>query len=110
MEQGWDIWAVFCDYVFQAIGKTLYLYRLDFEWFLKTQMDQGESKRSNAPWYRCLNPLTLEPSFVLHACKAMERCTTPHSAVLACGDVQAPMDVIFDAMPGEMFVMRNAPW
>jgi len=40
--------------------------------------------------------------------KAMERCTTPHSAVLACGDVQAPMDVIFDAMPGEMFVMRNA--
>lgn len=40
--------------------------------------------------------------------KAMQRCDVPHSAVLACGDISAPADVIFDLTPGEVFVMRNA--
>lgn len=40
--------------------------------------------------------------------KAMQRCAVPIGAVLACGDMGAPVDVIFDVEPGEIFVMRNA--
>lgn len=38
----------------------------------------------------------------------MQRCAVPIGAVLACGDMGAPVDVIFDVEPGEIFVMRNA--
>ena len=40
--------------------------------------------------------------------KAKQCCDVPHAAVLACGDIPAPADVIFDLTPGEAFVMRNA--
>ena len=32
----------------------------------------------------------------------------PHSAVLGCADSRVPVDIIFDAMPGDLFVLRNA--
>eukprot|EP00435_Cladocopium_sp_Y103_P065883 s326_g27.t4 len=32
----------------------------------------------------------------------------PHTAVLGCADSRVPVDTIFDAMPGDMFVLRNA--
>ena len=32
----------------------------------------------------------------------------PHTAVLGCADSRAPVDIIFDAMPGDLFVLRNA--
>mmetsp|Transcript_23605 Transcript_23605/g.51335 ORF Transcript_23605/g.51335 Transcript_23605/m.51335 type:complete len:783 (-) Transcript_23605:301-2649(-) len=32
----------------------------------------------------------------------------PHTAVLGCADSRVPVDIIFDAMPGDMFVLRNA--
>ena len=32
----------------------------------------------------------------------------PHSAILGCADSRVPVDTVFDAMPGELFVLRNA--
>ena len=32
----------------------------------------------------------------------------PHSAVLGCADSRVPIDTIFDAMPGDIFNLRNA--
>ena len=32
----------------------------------------------------------------------------PHSAILGCADSRVPVDTIFDATPGELFVLRNA--
>mmetsp|Transcript_68469 Transcript_68469/g.161087 ORF Transcript_68469/g.161087 Transcript_68469/m.161087 type:complete len:509 (-) Transcript_68469:40-1566(-) len=32
----------------------------------------------------------------------------PHTAVIGCADSRAPIETIFDAMPGEIFVLRNA--
>mmetsp|Transcript_77252 Transcript_77252/g.136326 ORF Transcript_77252/g.136326 Transcript_77252/m.136326 type:complete len:569 (+) Transcript_77252:93-1799(+) len=32
----------------------------------------------------------------------------PHTAIIGCSDSRCPIETIFDAMPGELFVMRNA--
>ncbi|CAL1159755.1 unnamed protein product, partial [Cladocopium goreaui] len=32
----------------------------------------------------------------------------PHSAIIGCADSRVPVDTIFDATPGELFVLRNA--
>jgi len=32
----------------------------------------------------------------------------PHSAIVGCADSRAPLETIFDAMPGDIFVLRNA--
>lgn len=32
----------------------------------------------------------------------------PHSAILGCADSRVPVDTVFDATPGELFVLRNA--
>ena len=32
----------------------------------------------------------------------------PHAAVFGCADSRVPVDTIFDAMPGDLFVLRNA--
>ena len=32
----------------------------------------------------------------------------PHSAVLGCADSRVPIDTVFDAMPGDIFNLRNA--
>ena len=32
----------------------------------------------------------------------------PHSAIIGCADSRVPVDTVFDAMPGELFVLRNA--
>ena len=32
----------------------------------------------------------------------------PHTAVVGCADSRAPVEVIFDALPGDIFVLRNA--
>ena len=32
----------------------------------------------------------------------------PHSAIMGCADARAPIDSLFDAMPGDLFVLRNA--
>ena len=32
----------------------------------------------------------------------------PHTAILGCADSRAPVDILFDAMPGDLFVLRNA--
>ena len=32
----------------------------------------------------------------------------PHSAVLGCADSRVPVDMVFDAVPGDVFVLRNA--
>ena len=32
----------------------------------------------------------------------------PHTAVIGCADSRAPLETIFDAMPGDIFVLRNA--
>ena len=32
----------------------------------------------------------------------------PHSAIMGCADSRAPIDSLFDAMPGDLFVLRNA--
>ncbi|CAJ1409794.1 unnamed protein product [Effrenium voratum] len=41
--------------------------------------------------------------------KALVQCgQAPHSAILGCADSRVPVDTVFDAMPGELFVLRNA--
>ena len=32
----------------------------------------------------------------------------PHTAILGCADSRAPLETLFDAMPGDIFVLRNA--
>ncbi|CAK8985233.1 unnamed protein product [Durusdinium trenchii] len=32
----------------------------------------------------------------------------PHTAVVGCADSRAPLETLFDMMPGELFVIRNA--
>eukprot|EP00438_Fugacium_kawagutii_P019899 Skav227776 [mRNA] locus=scaffold1237:102396:105146:+ [translate_table: standard] len=32
----------------------------------------------------------------------------PHTALLSCADSRVPVDIIFDTMPGDLFVLRNA--
>ena len=32
----------------------------------------------------------------------------PHSAILGCADSRVPIDTVFDANPGDIFVLRNA--
>jgi len=32
----------------------------------------------------------------------------PHTAIIGCADSRVPVDTVFDAMPGELFVLRNA--
>ncbi|CAE7676690.1 mtcA2 [Symbiodinium pilosum] len=32
----------------------------------------------------------------------------PHSAIIGCADSRAPLETVFDAMPGDIFVLRNA--
>ena len=33
---------------------------------------------------------------------------SPHTAVIGCADSRAPLEAVFDAMPGDLFVLRNA--
>ena len=32
----------------------------------------------------------------------------PHSAIIGCADSRAPLETVFDSMPGDLFVLRNA--
>eukprot|EP00438_Fugacium_kawagutii_P022911 Skav224173 [mRNA] locus=scaffold2007:409572:410854:+ [translate_table: standard] len=32
----------------------------------------------------------------------------PYAAILGCADSRAPLEKVFDAMPGDIFVLRNA--
>ena len=32
----------------------------------------------------------------------------PHAAIIGCADSRAPVETLFDAMPGDLFVLRNA--
>eukprot|EP00435_Cladocopium_sp_Y103_P021829 s2892_g5.t1 len=32
----------------------------------------------------------------------------PHTAIIGCADSRAPLETIFDAIPGDLFVLRNA--
>ncbi|CAK9004097.1 Carbonic anhydrase 2 (Beta-CA 2) (Carbonate dehydratase 2) (mtCA 2), partial [Durusdinium trenchii] len=32
----------------------------------------------------------------------------PHTAIIGCADSRAPLETIFDTMPGDIFVLRNA--
>ena len=32
----------------------------------------------------------------------------PHTAIIGCADSRAPLETIFDAMPGDIFALRNA--
>ena len=32
----------------------------------------------------------------------------PHSAIIGCADSRAPLETVFDSMPGDIFVLRNA--
>ena len=32
----------------------------------------------------------------------------PHCAIIGCADSRAPLEAIFDAMPGDIFALRNA--
>ncbi|MGO8126744.1 carbonic anhydrase, partial [Rhizobium ruizarguesonis] len=36
-----------------------------------------------------------------------ENCQNPHTLVIACSDSRAAPELIFDAGPGELFVIRN---
>ena len=41
--------------------------------------------------------------------RALVKCgQAPHSAILGCADSRVPIDTVFDAMPGDLFVLRNA--
>ena len=32
----------------------------------------------------------------------------PHTAVVGCADSRVPLETVFDALPGDLFVLRNA--
>ncbi|CAJ1363223.1 unnamed protein product, partial [Effrenium voratum] len=38
----------------------------------------------------------------------VEQGQAPHTAIIGCADSRAPLEVVFDAMPGDIFVLRNA--
>ena len=38
----------------------------------------------------------------------MKEGQAPHTAIVGCADSRAPLETIFDAMPGDIFVLRNA--
>ena len=38
----------------------------------------------------------------------MDQGQSPHTALIGCADSRAPLEAIFDAMPGDLFVLRNA--
>ena len=41
--------------------------------------------------------------------RALAKCgQSPHSAILGPADSRVPVDTVFDTMPGELFVLRNA--
>ena len=41
--------------------------------------------------------------------RALVKCgQAPHSAIVGCADSRVPVGTIFDAMPGDLFVLRNA--
>ena len=38
----------------------------------------------------------------------MDTTQPPHTAIIGCADSRVPMETIFDALPGDLFVLRNA--
>ena len=38
----------------------------------------------------------------------MKEGQQPHTAIIGCADSRAPLETVFDAMPGDLFVLRNA--
>ena len=41
--------------------------------------------------------------------RALVKCgQAPHSAIVGCADSRVPVDTVFDSMPGDLFVLRNA--
>lgn len=32
----------------------------------------------------------------------------PHTAIMGCADSRVPLETVFDALPGDLFVLRNA--
>ena len=32
----------------------------------------------------------------------------PHTAIVGCADSRCPLETLFDALPGDLFVLRNA--
>ena len=41
--------------------------------------------------------------------KALSSCPQQsYSAIVGCADARTPIDSIFDTLPGELFVVRNA--
>lgn len=40
--------------------------------------------------------------------KNMDASQPPHTAIIGCADSRVPLETIFDALPGDLFVLRNA--
>ncbi|CAJ1370429.1 unnamed protein product [Effrenium voratum] len=38
----------------------------------------------------------------------VDKGQAPHTAIIGCADSRAPLETVFDAMPGDIFVLRNA--
>eukprot|EP00931_Biecheleriopsis_adriatica_P023005 TRINITY_DN1463_c0_g1_i9.p1 TRINITY_DN1463_c0_g1~~TRINITY_DN1463_c0_g1_i9.p1 ORF type:complete len:232 (+),score=47.33 TRINITY_DN1463_c0_g1_i9:22-696(+) len=38
----------------------------------------------------------------------VEHGQAPHTAIIGCADSRCPLETLFDAMPGDLFVLRNA--
>eukprot|EP00438_Fugacium_kawagutii_P010828 Skav230396 [mRNA] locus=scaffold62:478305:487876:- [translate_table: standard] len=38
----------------------------------------------------------------------VDKGQAPHAAIVGCSDSRAPIETVFDAMPGDLFVLRNA--
>ncbi|CAJ1361902.1 unnamed protein product [Effrenium voratum] len=40
--------------------------------------------------------------------KALVESQAPHTAIVGCADARTPFELLFDAMPGDIFTLRNA--
>ncbi|CAE7419091.1 mtcA2, partial [Symbiodinium pilosum] len=40
--------------------------------------------------------------------KSMDSSQPPHTAIIGCADSKVPLETIFDALPGDLFVLRNS--
>ena len=48
------------------------------------------------------------PSAACSSQELVDRGQAPHTAIIGCADSRAPLETVFDAMPGDIFVLRNA--
>ena len=47
-------------------------------------------------------------SALLSSQDLVDKGQAPHTAIIGCADSRAPLETVFDAMPGDIFVLRNA--